>query len=150
MVVGDRFAVAVVAGVTVDSQAASNDNGRMELKELNEDERIALVTLLEMVVASDRDVTFEELSQIKRVIHGLGEDAYRAAVAATDERFPDDDAARAFLPTITRQEARELIYETALEAAMADVVRGRESELLTWLAEQWKLPVRFVRGDGEP
>jgi len=121
----------------------------MELHELNEDERIALVALLEMVVASDGDVTHDELAQIKHVIHDLGEDKYRAAVAEADRRFPADDAARAFLLTIERQEARELIYETALEAAMANSIGPKESELLTWLAERWKLPIRFAAVDSE-
>ena len=121
----------------------------MELRELNEDERIALVALVEMVVASDRDVTLEELTQIKDVIHTLGENAYRAAVTEADRRFADDDAARAFLLTIERHEARELIYETALEAAMAESIGPKESDLLTWLAEQWNLPVRFADVDDE-
>ncbi len=121
----------------------------MELSELNEDERLALVALLEMVVASDGNVTREELSQIKHVIHGLGEKTYRAAVAEADRRFADDDAARAFLLTIERPDARELIYETALEAAMANSIGPKESELLTWLAEHWKLPIRFPQVDVE-
>ena len=116
----------------------------MELNELNGDERLGLVALLEMVVASDGDVSRDELAHIKRVIHGLGEDAYRAAVAEADSRFPTDEAARAFLTTLDRGEARELIYETALEAAMAQAISGREAELFTWLAEQWHLPVRFA------
>jgi uncharacterized tellurite resistance protein B-like protein len=119
----------------------------MELKELNDDERLALVALLEMVMASDATVTREELSQLKHVVRALGAAAYRAIAAEVDARFHDDDQAKAFLLTITRQSARELIYETALEAAMVDVARGREAELLTWLAEQWKLPVRFASVD---
>lgn len=121
----------------------------MELKELNDDERIALVTLLEMIVASDGGVTREELSHIKHVIHGLGEHAYRAAVAAADERFADDDTARRFLLGIAREPARELIFETALEAAMADGIAVSESEILTWVGKSWRLPLRFERGDTE-
>ena len=48
-----------------------------------------------------------------------------------------------------RQEARELIYETALEAAMADSIGPKESNLLTWLAERWNVPVRFADVDDE-
>jgi hypothetical protein len=121
----------------------------MKLNELNDDERIALVALLELVVASDGNVTREELSQIKHVVHGLGKDAYRTAVAAADARFPDDTAARAFLLTISRRDARELIYETALEAALTGAIAGAESDLLTWLAESWQLPVRFAHIDGD-
>jgi len=119
----------------------------MELNELTTEERIALVALLEMVVAADRDVSYEELAQIKRVVHALGDRAYRAAVIAADERFESNDAARAFIATIERPEARELIYETALEAATAHGVTDSESELLTSLQKQWNLPVRFERPD---
>jgi hypothetical protein len=117
----------------------------MELTELNEDERIALVALLEMVVAADGEVSRDELTQIRRVIRELGEGAYRAAAAAADARFASDEAARAFFLKIERPEARALLYETALEAALAHGVAGAESELLTWLQKQWNVAVRFDR-----
>ena len=41
----------------------------MELSELTKDERTALVALLEMVVAADGDVSYEESQHIKDVIH---------------------------------------------------------------------------------
>jgi Tellurite resistance protein TerB len=117
----------------------------MELTDLNEDERIALVVLLEVVVAADGEVSRDELTVIKRVIDAIGRGPYQAAVAAADARFDSDDAARAFLLTIERPEARALLYETALEAALAHGVAGAESELLTWLQKQWKVAVSFDR-----
>jgi hypothetical protein len=117
----------------------------MELEDLNEDERIALVVLLEAVVGADGEVSREELTQIKRVIAAIGAGPYRAAVAAADARFTSDEAARAFLLTIERPEARALLYETALEAALAHGVAGAESEMLGWLQKQWKLAVSFDR-----
>ena len=120
----------------------------MDLKDLNADERIALVALLEIIVAADRNVSYEELAQIKGVIHGLGDRAYREAVTAADERFDSDDTAYEFIAGIERPEARELIYATALEAAAAHGVAGRESELLTKLQRRWKLAVEFERPDG--
>ncbi len=120
----------------------------MDLKDLNADERIALVALLEMIVAADQNVSYEEMAQIKRVMHGLGERAYREAVEAADARFDSDDAAYDGIASVERPEARELIYQTALEAAAAHGVAGRESELLTKLQRRWKLPVEFERPDG--
>src|SRR4051794_38599663 len=120
----------------------------MELNELTADERIALIALLEMVVAADREVTYEELAQIKRVMHALGDRAYREAVEAADARFDSDDAALEFIAAIERPEARELIYESALEAAVAHGVAGHESEFLTRLQKHWRLPVRFERPEG--
>ena len=116
----------------------------MELSELNHDERLALVVLLEMLIAADGEVSRQELKEIKHATHALGEDAYRAAVAEADERFKTDDDARAFLLTIYSPEARELLSECALEAAMSQAITTRESQLLTWLADKWNVPVRFV------
>ena len=129
--------------IDVDIAVPRDDNGCMELEELNHDERLALVALLELVIASDREVAREELALIKRVMRELGADTYRALVAEADERFPNDDAAKAFLLTVERQEARELIYELALEAAMVHGILGHESELLTWLKRKWNILVRF-------
>ncbi len=60
-----------------------------------------------------------------------------------DKRFADDQALRVFLSTIKRQEAREVIYGTVIEAAMADTVEGRESALLDWLAKEWKVEITY-------
>jgi uncharacterized tellurite resistance protein B-like protein len=120
----------------------------MELNELTADERIALVALLELVVAADGDVSYEELAQIKRVMHAVGDRAYREAVKAADERFESDDVALAFITAVERPEARALIYETAIEAAVAHGVAGRESELLTQIQKRWRVPVRFEGPEG--
>jgi hypothetical protein len=115
----------------------------MELADLNRDEQIALAGLLEFVVLASGHVTEDEQYEINTIVEALGEDKYRAAVQEVDQRFKDEQAMRTFLNTITRQEAREIIYGTVMEAAMADSVEGRESALLEWLATEWKIEVRY-------
>jgi hypothetical protein len=115
----------------------------MELADLNRDEQIALAGLLEFVVLASGHVTEDEQNEIDTIVEALGEDKYRAAVQEVDRRFEDEHAMRTFLGTITRQEAREVIYGTVMEAAMADSVEGRESALLEWLAAEWKLEVSY-------
>ena len=115
----------------------------MELSQLTPEEQIALVALLELVIESDGRVTEEEADRIDAVVAAIGEDAYRAAAAEVDERFADEEGLRAFLPAITRQEARELIYGTILEAATSDAVDARESHLLEWLADAWQISTRI-------
>ena len=66
-----------------------------------------------------------------------------AAVAEVDKRFSDEQTLRKFLSTISRQEAREVIYGTVIEAAMTDTVDGRESALLDWLAGEWNVEVKY-------
>ncbi len=111
----------------------------MELTDLNQDERLALVAIIEATAQADRKISDEEESILGEVVETLGADAYQAAVKKADERFQDDDQLKKFLAGITRPEAREIIYGTALELAMSDVVTGHEPELLTWLAETWDL-----------
>ena len=115
----------------------------MELADLNKDEQLALAGLLEYVVLASGHVTNDEENEIHSIVQALGEENYRAAVEQVDERFADEPALRAFLGKIERQEAREVIYGTIIEAAMADTVEGRESTLLDWLAEAWNIKVEY-------
>jgi len=52
-----------------------------------------------------------------------------------------------FLSTIQRPEARDLIYGFFLAEATGEALRGRESELIDWLAEVWKIDVKIDDGD---
>jgi len=115
----------------------------MELSDLDHDERLALVALIELLVGSDAEVSDDEEAEIQRVAAAFGDEAYRALANEADERFVDEDALRSFLAGIRRQEARELIYGTALAAALPDAVDDRESALLDWLATTWGVTVRF-------
>lgn len=115
----------------------------MELSELSHDEQLALVALVEVVVASDAAVSDEEESFVVRLAGELGDEAYYALIDEADERFPDEAELKDFLGTIQRQEARELIYGTVLEAALPDVVDQHESSLLGWLATVWHVTVQF-------
>jgi hypothetical protein len=115
----------------------------MELADLNKDEQIALAGLLEFVVLASGHVTEDEEHEIKSIVEALGEENYRVAVEQVDKRFPDEQALRVFLAKVERQEAREVIYGTVIEAAMTDTVEGRESALLDWLAEEWKVKVTY-------
>lgn len=115
----------------------------MELTDLSHDERLALVALIEAVIGSDATVSDEEASHISRLAAAFGDDAYRALAAEADERFEDEAALKSFLTTLTRPEARELIYGTVLDAALPDVIDRHESSLLGWLATEWGITVQF-------
>jgi hypothetical protein len=119
----------------------------MELHDLNHDERLALVALLELVLESDRNVVDGEVAEIDRVIDALGRDEYQQLVTEVDKRFPTEVELQAFLPTIVRQDARELIYATALDTAIEDAVDVFESQLLDWLAKLWNIHVEYEDDD---
>ncbi len=120
----------------------------MELSDLTREERVALAALLELVVESNAAVSDDEVKEVKHVVSGVGDVAYAEAADEAAARFRDEAAVKAFLPSITRQEARELIYGAVLEAALPDAMGAHESAILNWLAKAWGVTVRIEeRGD---
>lgn len=113
----------------------------MELKDLNDDERLALVAILELVLDADAQMSDEEMDKLDAVAAELGDDVYDATVDEVDRRFAGEESLRAFLPTILRPEARELIYGTVLDAAISDTVDSSEGDFLDWLAQTWNISV---------
>jgi hypothetical protein len=124
--------------------ARRREESFMELSDLDHDERVALVVLVELVGESNAEVTEEEAGRIDAVAQALGDEEYRRLAAEADERCPDEAAIRAALRAVKRQEARELIYGTALEVAAGDAIRGGESDLLDWLAGEWGIEVKLA------
>jgi uncharacterized tellurite resistance protein B-like protein len=116
----------------------------VELKDLTQDERIALVALLQQVVEADTYVTDSEAEQVRAIVDAIGRDAYQAAVEEVDRRFEREVELRSFVQSIQRQEAREVIYEAVLEAALVDIPVKPERELLDWLAGIWNISTRIV------
>jgi hypothetical protein len=81
------------------------------------------------------------------VIDALGREEWQQLVAEVDRRFPTEVELQAFLPSIVRQDARDLIYGTALDTAIEDAVDMFESQLLDWLAKLWNVRVEFEDDD---
>ena len=116
----------------------------MELKDLTDDERVALVALIKLMVQSNSRATDLEAKLVAHEAASLGRSAYRAASEEADRRFPNEGDLRAFLTTIERQEARELIYGTVLDAALADGPDANEVKALDWLAGLWNVKTRIA------
>jgi uncharacterized tellurite resistance protein B-like protein len=119
----------------------------VELSDLSGDERLALVALLKVAVVADGSVSDEEVEEIGEVVDAFGEDEYRKLVDEVSRRFQTQDDLMSFLETIQRPEAREFIYGFFFEEAASEALRGRESELVDWLAEVWQLEVKIDDGE---
>jgi hypothetical protein len=113
----------------------------MELSDLTREERVALAALLELVVDSNATVSDDELREVRHVVDAVGDVAYAEAADEVAARFRDEAELKAFLPSITRQEARELIYGAVLETAIPDAMNAHESAILDWLGEAWGVAV---------
>jgi uncharacterized tellurite resistance protein B-like protein len=119
----------------------------MELSDLTSEERVALAALLERVVESNATVSDDEVKEVEDVVAAVGELAYAEAADKAAERFHDEAELKAFLPSITRQEARELIYGALLQAALPDAMGAHESAILNWLGKAWGVAVHIEGSD---
>jgi hypothetical protein len=115
----------------------------MELEDLNQDERLALVGLMKLTVMSDGNVSEDELEYVEELVDAFGEDGYQQLLDAFEKRFADAETFRTFLQTITRQDARELIFGTVLEAAGVEAIEGPEADLLDWLTKTWNIKIEI-------
>jgi hypothetical protein len=120
----------------------------MELRDLTPDERMALVGLMKLAVMSDGNVSDEELEHVEELVDAFGESGYQQTLDAFESRFADQATFRSFLRTLERQEARELIFGTVLEAAGAEAVEGAEAELIDWLARTWNVRIEIADEPG--
>jgi hypothetical protein len=117
----------------------------MELADLNQDERTALVGLMKLTVMSDGSVSEEELEYVEDLVDAFGEDGYQSTLDAFEKRFSDADGFKRFLKTVGagRQDARELIFGTVLETAGTEAIEGGEAELLDWLGKTWDIKIEI-------
>lgn len=121
----------------------------MRLNELEMHERTVLVAALRLAVLADHRATEREAMVIDRVARELGASEYEAALERADHDAPDGAALEALAATVTRPEAREVIYATVMEVALADSVTPGDAPLLDGLAALWGLSVKII-GEDEP
>lgn len=112
----------------------------MNLVDLDESERIALVALVQAMVAADGEQSDEEMAEFREIAHELGKREFDAAFASARERFPTRDAALAFAATaVSRPKARELIHTVLVDLAGADGISADEQALIDHVRQMWGL-----------
>ena len=115
----------------------------MELPDLNQDERTALVGLMKLVVMSDGEVSEDELEDVETLVEAFGDDGYQKTLDTFEKRFQDEESFKKFLKTIGRQDARDLIFGTVLEGAGEGALDNAETGLLDWLAQTWNVKIEI-------
>ena len=121
----------------------------MELKDLDLQERVLLAGLIKLTVMSDGVVSENEAGEIDAIVAELGEAAYQEAMDLALEKITDRKRLLEVVDSITRSEARELIYGTVIQLAVPESIDPREGEILELLAAAWDLTVEF-QGDTVP
>lgn len=119
----------------------------MELADLNDDERVALVGLTKLVVLSDGEVAEDELEHVEGLVSAFGEDAYQQSLDRFERDFPDEATFRRYLEQkVRRQDARDLIFGTILASAEEGALDDKETSLLDWLSQTWNVKIEIADG----
>ena len=111
----------------------------MDIGDLTDEERIALVSLLREVIQADDVYSDAERRGIRALRKEMGEAVFDDAVAEAADRFRSRADVKAHAKSITRPEARRLIYERLLEVADSDGLVPAEEKPLVWLASWWDI-----------
>jgi hypothetical protein len=120
----------------------------MEIRDLNPDERTALVGLMKVIVMSDGNVSEDELEHVETLVDAFGADEYQRMLDSFESSFENEGEFRKFLGGVTRQEARDLIFATVLESAAENALDSKEGDLLDWLSATWNVKVEIADGAG--
>ena len=115
----------------------------MEIKDLDQQERVVLAALVKFTVMSDGLVSEGEAGEIDAIVAELGEVNYQVAMDVAREKVTDLESLRQVLESVTRQEARELLYGTVIELSLPESIDPREGELLDLLSEVWSIQPEF-------
>ena len=115
----------------------------MELKDLEQHERVVLAVLLRLAVMSDGTVSDDEAVDIDIIAEAWGIEAYRQLLAESQETVRDMQQLKEKAARVERPEARELIFGTIYEVAATDAITNLEGELLDALSEMWGIQPKF-------
>lgn len=124
----------------------------MEIKDLNDDESVALVSLFQHVVAGDHSFGGGEGAEIAKLANAMGQDRYRRCLDESDSRVSDAEELKELLLTVERQDARDLIYDLVMRLTFEDGIEPSENAILDWLSSHWNVqesPAGPDRGIGQ-
>jgi len=114
----------------------------MNLTDLNEDERLALIGLVAQMVSADGEMSEEEMAELGHLGAEMGQSAFAAAFEAQKSQFSSLDDAIDFAATIENPEAREMIHTCLVDMAQSDGLVEEEASLIRRVAMMWGIESR--------
>ncbi|GAB4209581.1 MAG: hypothetical protein OHK0013_29200 [Sandaracinaceae bacterium] len=112
----------------------------MNLSDLTDEEKLVLGALIRLMVRADGRFTEEEEQRIQDIGAEIGgsEELWRV-VSDSAQKYTSEDATRRAIPTVTRPEAREMIYDVLFGIATADMIADGEQVILDALRKAWNI-----------
>ncbi|MBN8609433.1 MAG: TerB family tellurite resistance protein [Deltaproteobacteria bacterium] len=112
----------------------------MNLSDLTADEKLVLGALIRLMVRADGRFTEEEEQRIQEIGADVGsaEELWRA-VSESAQRYTSEAATKTAIPSVTRPEARTMIFDVLFGVATADTIAPGEQAILDSLREAWDI-----------
>jgi len=111
----------------------------MEIHDLTDEELVALAGLMREVIRADHEYTDPERDHVDELAAELGEERFERVFHEAKERLTSIHEVKEHAKTITRDEARRVIFDFLMKLAYADGVAREEEKPLRWLASWWDL-----------
>lgn len=112
----------------------------MNLVDLDDTERLALVALVQAMVDADGEQSEEEMSEFREIAHEIGRAAFDEAFSTARARFPNREDAISFAEgAVSRLGAREIIHTVLVDLAGADGISAAEQALIDRVRAMWAL-----------
>ena len=96
--------------------------------------------LLKLIIQADEGLSEGESQVLQHIADGVGAEAWRETKKVAMEQLKTASDIRRQAERVTRQEARQLIYDLVFDMAVPDAVVDAERQELDWLAKLWELP----------
>jgi len=112
----------------------------MNLSDLTEEEKLVLGALIRLMVRADGRFTEDEEQRIQDIGAEIGspEELWRA-VSDSAQKYTSEASTRHAIPSITRPEAREMMFGVLYGVATADMVAPGEQVILDALRLAWEI-----------
>lgn len=111
----------------------------MDLADLTTDEEAVLLGWMREIIQTDGEYSDEERAEVIQLRTHLGAERFDRAIVAANERFENRAALKDGAKALTRQEARQAIYDFLKELAGSDELTADEEKPLKWLASWWAI-----------
>lgn len=115
-----------------------------DFQDLTAEEQLAALALLKLLITGDGVVSSGEVAGLQIFAEHIGRDTYNALAERLAEKKLNEAGVRELAKQVLRKDAQELIYAELFDIATDGGIDYKESALLHWLEQTWRLQIKTI------
>jgi uncharacterized tellurite resistance protein B-like protein len=115
----------------------------MDLQDLTDDERVALVGLVVLMIDADNNRSTAEMQEFREIAAEMGRRQFDAAFRAATARGLTKDDVGTLAGEVERDDARQLMHTILVDLAATDFVSEDERDIIRVVATAWGISSRI-------